>query len=116
MHMPPPNQIAAKNRLLTAIPQEDSERFFSDLHPVTLSLRQVLCQVGAPLEDVYFIEEGVASVLTNMADGSTIEVGMIGMEGMVGRSAGAVLYFDNSSAVARSITNQVRGRKSVSAR
>ena len=29
------------------------------------------------------------------------------------RSAGAVLYFDNSSAVARSINNQVRRRKSV---
>jgi len=28
------------------------------------------------------------------------------------RSAGAVLYFDNSSALPRSITNQVRGRKS----
>ena len=47
----------------------------------------MLHEVGAPFEDVYFIEEGVASVLTNMADGSTIEVGMIGMEGMVGVTA-----------------------------
>jgi CRP-like cAMP-binding protein len=84
MHMTPSNRINDKNRLLVAIPQEDLERFFSDLHPVSLSLRQVLHEVGAPLEDVYFIEQGVASVLTNMADGSTIEVGMIGMEGMVG--------------------------------
>jgi len=83
--MPPPNRITSKNLLLAAIPQEEGlERFFSDLHPVSLSLRQVLHEVGAPLEDVYFIEQGVASVLTNMADGSTIEVGMIGMEGMVG--------------------------------
>ena len=82
--MPPPNRITSKNRLLAAMPQEDLERFFSDLDPVSLSLRQVLHEVGAPLEDVYFIEQGVASVLTNMADGSTIEVGMIGMEGMVG--------------------------------
>jgi CRP-like cAMP-binding protein len=84
MHMTPSNRINDKNRLLVAIPQEDLERFFSDLHPVSLSLRQVLHEVGAPLDDVYFIEQGVASVLTNMADGSTIEVGMIGMEGMVG--------------------------------
>src|SRR6266446_821961 len=83
--MPPPNRITSKNLLLAAIPQEEGlERLFSDLHPVSLSLRQVLHEVGAPLEDVYFIEQGVASVLTNMADGSTIEVGMIGMEGMVG--------------------------------
>src|SRR3984893_9323279 len=82
--MPPPNRITSKNRLLAAMPQEDLERFFSDLDPVSLSLRQVLHEVGARSEDVYFIEQGVASVLTNMADGSTIEVGMIGMEGMVG--------------------------------
>src|SRR5439155_16884747 len=87
MHMTPSNRINDNNRLLVAIPQEDLERFFSDLHRVSLSLRQVLHEVGAPLEDVYFIEQGVASVLTNMADGSTIEVGMIGMEGMVGMPA-----------------------------
>src|SRR5216683_218197 len=82
--MPLSNHITAKNRLLAAMPQEDLQHFFSELDPVCLSLRQVLCEAGAPLEHVYFIEQGVASILTSMADGSTIEVGMIGMEGMVG--------------------------------
>src|SRR6266851_1378922 len=82
--MPLSNHITAKNRLLAAMPQEDLQHFFSELYPVCLSLRQVLCEAGAPLEHVYFIEQGVASILTSMADGSTIEVGMIGMEGMVG--------------------------------
>jgi CRP-like cAMP-binding protein len=40
--------------------------------------------VGTPFENVYFIEQGLASVLTNLTNGSMIEVGMIGMEGMVG--------------------------------
>ena len=44
----------------------------------------VIYEVGAPLEDVYFIEQGVASVLTYLTNGSMIEVGMIGREGMVG--------------------------------
>src|SRR5438552_6539503 len=78
---------APKNRLLAAMPREDSQRFFSELQPVSLSLRQVLHETGAPLEYVYFIEDGVASVLTNMADGATIEVGMIGSEGVVGVAA-----------------------------
>jgi CRP-like cAMP-binding protein len=82
--MPPQNLISGKNLLLAAFPQEDLQRYFSKLHPVTLSLRQVLYEAGTPLEYVYFIEQGVASILTKMADGSTIEVGMIGMEGMVG--------------------------------
>src|SRR5215469_8172633 len=86
MQMPPSNHFTSKNRLLAAMPQEDLQRFFSDLHPVSLSIRQILYEVGAPLEYVYFIEEGVASVLTSMADGSTIEVGMIGTEGIVGVS------------------------------
>lgn len=76
-----------KNRILAALPQEDLKRLFSSLQPVSLVLKEVLCEVGAPLESIYFIEEGVASVLTRMADGSTIEVGMIGREGIVGAAA-----------------------------
>jgi CRP-like cAMP-binding protein len=75
------------NRILAALPQADLGQFFSDLKPVSLSLRQTLCQVGAPLEHVYFLGHGVASVLMTMANGATIEVGMIGMEGIVGLPA-----------------------------
>ena len=82
--MPSTNGIIPKNRLLTALPAEELEHFFSELQPVSLSLRQVLYEAGARFEHVYFIEEGVASILTEMADGSTIEVGMIGIEGIVG--------------------------------
>src|ERR1700680_5030167 len=85
--MPRTNHLAIKNSLLAALSQEDLKQFFSDLYPVSLSLRQILYETGAPLEHVYFIEEGVASVLTTMANGATIEVGMIGAEGMVGLSA-----------------------------
>ena len=76
-----------KNGLLAALPPEDVDRFFSDLHPVSLSVRHVFYDVGAPLEDVYFIEQGLASILTNLTNGSMIGVGMIGIEGMVGVSA-----------------------------
>jgi CRP-like cAMP-binding protein len=85
--MPRTNRSAIKNGLLAALSQEDLDQFFSDLYPVSLSLRQILCETGGPLEHVYFLEEGVASVLTTMANGATIEVGMIGAEGMVGLPA-----------------------------
>ena len=84
--MPPANS-PHQNRLLAAFSPEDSERFFSNLHPVSLALRHVIQPVAAPLEYVYFIEQGVASVLTTMANGATVEVGMIGREGLVGVSA-----------------------------
>ncbi len=76
-----------KNRILAAFPQEDLHRFFASLHPVSLAQRHVLYEVGAPFEYIYFLEAGVASVLTSMTTGSTIEVGMIGTEGVVGASA-----------------------------
>jgi len=50
-------------------------------------MRHVIQAVADPFEYVYFIEQGVASALTTMANGATIEVGMIGMEGLVGVSA-----------------------------
>src|ERR1051325_3985381 len=43
--------------------------------------------MDTPIEDVYFIQEGVASILTGMAAGPSIEGGMIGIEGMVGAAA-----------------------------
>ena len=76
-----------KNRILGAVPQEDLDRFFASLEPVSLALKHVLFQIGAPLECIYFIEEGVASILTSMANGATIEVGMVGSEGIVGVAA-----------------------------
>jgi CRP-like cAMP-binding protein len=79
--------IQHNNRILAALPQVDLDQFFFVLEPVSLHLKQILCQVGAPLKDVYFIERGVASVLTTMANGASIEVGMIGTEGIVGLPA-----------------------------
>jgi CRP-like cAMP-binding protein len=85
--MPPSNRITFKNRLLAALPREELERFSSDLSPVSLPQREVIYEAGAPIDHVYFIEEGLSSVLTTMTDGSTIEVGMVGIEGLVGVSA-----------------------------
>ena len=82
-----PTHKIFQNRLLAALPEEDVQRFFSDLHPVSFPLRHVIYEVGAPLEYVYFIEQGLASILMNMSNGSTVEVGMIGTEGMVGMPA-----------------------------
>jgi CRP-like cAMP-binding protein len=62
------------------------EQYFSGLSPVSLAQKEVLHEQGAPLAHVYFVEEGVVSVLTRMADGTAIEVGMIGIEGVVGTS------------------------------
>lgn len=74
----------ANNRLLSALPREDFEHLSPLLNPVTLLHKQILYEKGGAIEPVYFIEQGVVSVLTVMTNGAMGEVGMIGFEGMVG--------------------------------
>jgi CRP-like cAMP-binding protein len=76
-----------RNRLLRALSSDDFAELWDDLHPVTLPKKQVIYEVGAPLDQIYFIEEGLASVLTMMEDGASSEVGMVGPEGLIGVSA-----------------------------
>jgi CRP-like cAMP-binding protein len=78
---------AVKNRLLAELPPEDLEELIGHGDPVRLVKKRILYEVGAPLDHVYFIEEGVASVMTMMEDGASSEVGMIGREGVIGLSA-----------------------------
>ena len=76
-----------KNRLLAGLPAEDLAQLIEHLEPVALPKKQILYEVGAPLEYIYFIDEGLASVLTTMEDGASSEVGMVGPEGLIGVSA-----------------------------
>ena len=85
--MSPLEHNTLKNRLLSGLSPEDSENFFADLEFVYLPSRHIIYEAGTPIAHVYFIEEGVASLLTTMANGWTIEIGMIGNEGMAGIAA-----------------------------
>ena len=76
-----------KNRVLTALPEEVLARFFVDMERVSLPLRHIFYEPSAPIEHIYFLEEGLASILTKFASGSAVEIGMIGNEGMVGVAA-----------------------------
>jgi len=85
--MPLTQKNTFKNRLLAGFSHDDLGRFFAELEFVSLPCKQIIYEAGGRIEHVYFLEDGVASLLTRMADGATIEVGMIGREGMVGNAA-----------------------------
>jgi CRP-like cAMP-binding protein len=76
-----------RNRLLASLSSADLAELSDDLQPVTLAKYQIVYEVGAALDHIYFIEEGLASVLTIMEDGGSSEVGMVGPEGAIGLSA-----------------------------
>ena len=75
---------AEPNRLLRALALEEYERLLLQLTPVRLRLKQVLVEPDTPIPDVYFVREGVGSMIATEQEGGDIEVGTIGNEGLVG--------------------------------
>jgi CRP-like cAMP-binding protein len=73
-----------RNRILSALPREELERLAPVLEPVELKLRKVIIDPNRAIEHVYFVEEGVVSMLGVMEDGRAVETATIGNEGMVG--------------------------------
>ena len=71
-----------RNRVLAALPKPEIERLKPHLSPVTLKLRTQLLDGRA--DYAYFLEDGLASVVLPMQDGGTVEVGVIGKDGVVG--------------------------------
>jgi CRP-like cAMP-binding protein len=78
-------KILFKNSLLKALDCDVITRL--GLQPVKFELMHELEYPGTPLERLYFIEEGMASMTTTFKDGSQVEVGMFGYESVVGVSA-----------------------------
>lgn len=76
-----------RNRLLASLSPADFAELADDFQLVGLAKSQVIYDVGASLDYIYFIEEGLTSVLTIMEDGASSEVGMVGAEGLIGVSA-----------------------------
>jgi CRP-like cAMP-binding protein len=74
------------NLILAFLPSGEYERIAPTLQPIELRQGQILYEASAPVEHVYFIDQGMISVVSIMHDGTTIEVGTIGSEGMAGKS------------------------------
>ena len=73
-----------QNRLLNSLSPSDLVLLRSTLKPVDLPIEAVLEKPNEPIEWVYFFESGIASVVAG--EGTRIEVGLIGREGMSGLS------------------------------
>jgi CRP-like cAMP-binding protein len=72
------------NLILSSLPRSESSQFFASMEFVRLKLRQVLHEAGETIRCVYFLNDGLASVLAVQPDGKSVEVGLIGKEGFVG--------------------------------
>jgi CRP-like cAMP-binding protein len=73
-----------RNLILGRLPSKDLQRLRRRMKLEQLSLGTSLYEPYAPLERIYFPEDGVASLLTRLHDGTETEVATVGREGMVG--------------------------------
>lgn len=72
------------NKILTGLRDTEFTRLMPLLQPVSLSAGERLSEGGEAMRFIYFPESSVLSCQTEMQDGKSAEVGMIGFEGMAG--------------------------------
>jgi CRP-like cAMP-binding protein len=88
------NSVPIQNAILTKLSAQDLAAL-GDLERVNLGLRDSLEAANSPNEFVYFIESGVASVVSTESPGARpTEIGLIGSEGMTGIG---ILYGDTQT-------------------
>jgi len=73
-----------ENKLLAALSGNAYKRLAPHLESVDLPLGEILYYQQAPIEWVYFPRYAAVSMVNIFEDGSMVEVGVIGREGMVG--------------------------------
>ena len=72
------------NTLLLDLPNQESQLIFPHLEFERLRLSDLLNEIRQTIKFVYFMNSGLASILTVMVDGKSVEVGLVGKEGFVG--------------------------------
>jgi CRP-like cAMP-binding protein len=78
---------AVTNRILLALPEPEYQTLRSFLTPVELPQQTTLHEPGAELQFVYFPNHGLISLVVVTRAGKTVEVGVVGNEGLIGTAA-----------------------------
>lgn len=84
--MPSDRHSTAANRLIAALPHEDRRRVLASCEPVELVFSEVLVEPGEQIRQVYFPTESFISLTTPTDACASLEVALVGDEGMVGAS------------------------------
>jgi CRP-like cAMP-binding protein len=77
---------AYKNGILSSLPRADLAHIAPHLVPVLLNINESLQEPDEEITHAYFLESGLASMVVEMADGTTVEAAITGKEGLVGVS------------------------------
>lgn len=74
------------NRILALLPPDVLARLTPHLHAVRLVRKELLFRAHEPLRVVHFPTTAVVSFIAHVESGETLEVGLVGRDGLVGTS------------------------------
>jgi CRP-like cAMP-binding protein len=77
-------EVSGENRILASLPRKEYEHLLPELAHVRLPQGKVLWNVGDAIPYAFFLLNGMVSLLSTTEEGSSVEVGMIGNEGLAG--------------------------------
>jgi CRP-like cAMP-binding protein len=83
-----PSQRFGRSQLLLTLPPRDLALLLPELTEVQLARGTVIHERGDAIEHVYFIHDGLVSLLVGVAETKSVEIATIGREGAVGALAG----------------------------
>jgi len=93
--------IPIGNKMLAALPAQEYQRLADKLEPFDLKFGETIYKPNENINNVYFLNSGIVSFLTAIEKRSTLEVGLVGNEGMVGLSTFLGTTKSPNSAVVR---------------
>ncbi|HUK47555.1 MAG TPA: Crp/Fnr family transcriptional regulator [Terriglobales bacterium] len=73
-----------ENQILNSIPESEYNLIRPHLESVQLPQQHILHEAGEKIEFAYFPNEGLASLVVLTSDGHSVEVAIVGREGIVG--------------------------------
>lgn len=82
---------AIQNVILLSLPDKEYSLLRPHLEPESLPQHKILEEPGEKIEFTYFLNDGMTSLVALSRDGRSVEVGIVGKEGMVGMSVVAGL-------------------------
>jgi CRP-like cAMP-binding protein len=104
---------AVSNVILLSLPDKEYNLLRPHLEPADLPQYEILEAPGEKIDFAYFLNDGMVSLVALSRDGRSVEVGIVGKEGMVGMSLMAGLQRGTFRAIMQMAGSGLRVRSRV---
>jgi CRP-like cAMP-binding protein len=104
---------AVNNLILLSLPDKEYNLLRPHLDAIALPQHKILQEPGEKVEFAYFLNDGMVSLVALSQDGRSVEVGIVGKEGMVGMSLTEDLHLEIFRAIMQMAGSGMRIRSEV---